>query len=53
MLAPRGRGGIRGRNIAGEGRFELLSQGSVEVQGEDDQAIRGREHTEKRKREGR
>jgi hypothetical protein len=30
-----------------------LSQGSVEAQGEDDQAMRGREHAEKRKREGR
>jgi hypothetical protein len=53
MPAPRGRGGTRGGGIAGEGRFELLSQGSVEVQGEDDQAVRGREHAEKRKREGR
>jgi hypothetical protein len=31
----------------------LLSQGSVKVQGGDDQVIRGREHAEKRKREGR
>jgi hypothetical protein len=30
-----------------------LSQGSVEAQGEDDQTMRGREHAEKRKREGR
>jgi hypothetical protein len=53
MPAPRGRGGARGGGIAGEGRFELLSQGSVEAQGGDDQVTRGREHAEKRKREGR
>jgi hypothetical protein len=53
MPALRGRGGGRGGDIAGEGRFELLSQGSVEVQGKDDQFMRDREHAEKRKREGR
>jgi hypothetical protein len=51
MSAPRGRGGSRGGGLAGG--FELLSQGSVEVQGEDGQSIRDKEHAEKRKREGR
>jgi hypothetical protein len=53
MPAPRGQGGARGGGIAGEGRFELLSRDSVEVQGEDDQVMRGREQAEKREREGR
>jgi hypothetical protein len=53
MPAPKGRGGVRGRGIASGGRFESLSQGSVEVQEEEDQFMRDREHAEKRKREGR
>jgi hypothetical protein len=51
MPAPRGRGGARG--IAREGRHDGESQGSVEGQEVEDQFIRGREHAEKRKREGR
>jgi len=39
MPAPKGRGGTRGGGIAGEGRFDLLSQGSVEGQGEEDQVM--------------
>jgi hypothetical protein len=52
MPAPKGRGGARGGGIAGGGRFESLSQGSVEVQEEENQFMRDREHAEKRKREG-
>ena len=52
MPAPRGRGGARGGGIAGGGRFESPSQGSGEVQEEEDQFIRDREHAEKRKRKG-
>jgi len=47
MTAPRGRGGARGGGIAGGGRFESLSQDSLEVREEEDQVMRDREHAEK------
>jgi hypothetical protein len=53
MPAPRGRGGVRSSGIAREGSHNELAQGGTRGQEYEDQFIRDKEHTEKRKREGR
>lgn len=45
------RGGARGGDIARGGRFDLLSQGSVERRGDEDAVMRDRDHAKREKKE--